>query len=84
MKTDAAGNFRINLLIVITDIVSEFCTNILLIRSIKGMFYSLLAMIYDHESTVQIMLVIIVPNQMLNMNTQRSFFFLYSRRSQFL
>lgn len=49
MKTDAAGNFRINLLIVITDIVSEFCTNILLIRSIKGMFYSLLAMIYDHE-----------------------------------
>lgn len=49
MKTDAAGNFRINLLIVITDIVSEFCTNILLIRSIKGMFYSLLPLIYDHE-----------------------------------
>lgn len=49
MKTDAAGNFRVNLLIVITDIVSEFCTNILLIRSIKGMFYSLLTMIYDHE-----------------------------------
>lgn len=70
MKTDAAGNFRINLLIVITDIVSEFCTNILLIRSIKGMFYSLLSMIYDMKSTVQIMLVIIVPNQMLNMNTQ--------------
>lgn len=27
------------------------------------------------KSTVQIMLVIIVPNQMLNMNTQWSFFF---------
>lgn len=34
------------------------------------MFYSLLTMIYDMKSTVQIMLVIIVPNQMLNMNTQ--------------
>lgn len=49
MKIDVVGNFRINLFIVIIDIVFEFCINILLIRLIKGMFYSLFVMIYDYE-----------------------------------
>lgn len=75
VKPDTAGNFRINLLIVITDIRVWISYKIFWLGQYRECFIVCFLWYMTMISTVQITLVIIVPNQrLLNMNTQWSTF----------